>query len=103
MPFDCTTCGACCREAFDAVEIAPDDPFVRLHPDLVIRTPFGKTGVRRDGSRCACLMGGGEAPYHCTVYGDRPQTCRDVEVGGEACRWARERLGLPVDVAPTCY
>jgi len=92
MPFDCTQCGACCREAFDAVEIDADDPFVRLHPDLVITTPFGQTGVRRDGDRCACLVGDG--PYTCRVYADRPQTCRDVEPGGQACRWARERVGL---------
>ena len=28
---DCLTCGACCREAYHSVEVAPRDPFVRLH------------------------------------------------------------------------
>lgn len=95
MPFDCTTCGACCREAFDAVEISEDDPFVELHPELVIRTPFDKLGVLRQGPRCACLSGDDATPYTCAVYAVRPQTCRDVAVGGEACLWARERVGLP--------
>lgn len=93
--YDCTACGACCREAFDAVEIDDDDPFVRLHSALVITTPFGRTGVRRDGERCACLVVQG-GTYTCRVYADRPQTCHDVEVDGQACRWARVRVGLPV-------
>lgn len=94
--YDCLACGACCREAFDAVEIAADDPFVRLHPRLVIRTPFGHSAVAREGDRCACLQVA-EGRFTCRHYADRPQTCRDVAVDGEACRWARERVGLPIN------
>ncbi|MFK7929621.1 MAG: YkgJ family cysteine cluster protein, partial [Myxococcota bacterium] len=77
------------------VEIDDDDPFVRLHPTLVIQTPFDRTAVQRQGDRCACLrVQGGR--YTCAVYQERPKTCRDVEVDGSACRWARQRVGLPV-------
>ena len=33
---DCLTCGACCREAFDAVPIEDDDDgFAHAHPELL--------------------------------------------------------------------
>ncbi len=95
-PYDCRACGACCREAFDTVEVDEDDPFLRRHPGLVARTPFGRWGVVRCGSRCAALRGG-PGDFTCRVYAERPRPCRDLEVGGPACRWARARVGLPVD------
>ena len=33
---DCLRCGACCREAYHAVEVGPRDPFVRQHPDRLV-------------------------------------------------------------------
>ena len=32
--------------------------------------------------------------YHCTIYDDRPKTCRDFTLGGEHCLTARQRVGL---------
>jgi Fe-S-cluster containining protein len=32
----------------------------------------------------------------CSVYPDRPAVCREFEPGGELCREARGRAGLPV-------
>ena len=94
--YDCIACGACCREAFDVVEIEDDDPFAAKHPELVHRTPFGRLSVNRTGDRCACLLVSA-GRFTCRHYADRPQTCHDVEAGGEACRWARERVGLDPD------
>lgn len=91
--YDCQRCGACCREAFDTVEVDEDDPFVRLHPELLERTPFDKLGVIRKGPNCAALDGG-EGCWSCRIYDARPWTCRDVEPGAQACLWARERLGI---------
>ena len=54
--YDCAPCGACCREAFDAVEVDRDDPFVVAHPELVHEGPFGRLGVNRAGDRCVCLL-----------------------------------------------
>lgn len=93
-PHDCRACGACCREAFDAVEIAPKCRFTREHPDLVEITPMGRTGVRRAGPRCAALDGDLGAGFSCRVYADRPKPCRDVDAGGPACLFARMRVGL---------
>lgn len=89
---DCLTCGACCREAYHAVEVGPRDPFVRLHPDRVSMDD-GRLVITRAGPRCACLAGG-PGDYHCVVYADRPKTCRDFPAGGQSCVEARRRVGL---------
>lgn len=99
---DCLTCGACCREAYHAVEIAPRDPFLRLHPERVSTEAWEgaqRSVVRRvptlTGSRCSCL---GDPPegedYRCVVYDTRPRTCRDFERGSVNCVEARRRVGL---------
>lgn len=95
---DCTACGACCREAYDSVPVAPDDAVLTEHPDLVRTHGDGWVDLHRVpsatgcGSRCAALMGDG--PYLCRIYAHRPATCRDVEPGGEGCLFARRRVGL---------
>lgn len=89
---DCLTCGACCREAYHAVEVAPRDPFVRTHPERVVRED-GRLVVRREGPRCACLAGE-PGSWHCVVYADRPRTCRDFPMGERSCVEARRRVGL---------
>ena len=92
---DCAACGACCREAYQAVEVGPREPVVRRHPELV-RSRNGGFKLRRDGERCAALAGGGAATeaYSCTIYPDRPRTCRDFTVGSANCLDARRRVGL---------
>jgi Fe-S-cluster containining protein len=99
---DCQTCGACCREAYGSVEVAARDPIRKRRPDFVVdRGTYLE--VRRAGDRCAALAGGETvaAPggltttrYHCTIYDDRPKTCRDFTLGGEHCLTARQRVGL---------
>jgi Fe-S-cluster containining protein len=91
---DCLSCGACCREGYDTVEVDGDDPALVAHPDLATMGPFGRLNLRRDGPRCACLRLDGKR-YTCAIYQDRPRTCRELEVGSEACRTARARVGLP--------
>jgi hypothetical protein len=86
---DCLSCGACCREAYHTVEVGPRDPFVRAHPELLHHTD-GRFQVLRNGPRCACLG----PDYRCSVYADRPKTCRDFERGGVNCVDARRRVGL---------
>jgi hypothetical protein len=92
---ECTDCGACCREAYGAVEVGGRDRFVALHPELLLRRD-DRYEVRRAGGRCAALEGGrarGE-PYACAVYDDRPSTCREFERGSVNCLEARRRVGL---------
>ncbi|MCC6875809.1 MAG: YkgJ family cysteine cluster protein [Sandaracinaceae bacterium] len=92
---DCRRCGACCREAYHAVDVGPRERFVTRHPDLLVRED-GRLGVRRAGERCAALDGLGTdlAPYTCRVYEDRPRTCRELARASDNCLDARRRVGL---------
>ncbi len=89
---DCLTCGACCREAYDVVEIGPRDPFRKLHPERV-EVVDGHVQVKRSGSRCRCL-GPPEGEYDCVVYDERPKLCRDFTLGSANCVFARRKVGL---------
>jgi hypothetical protein len=89
---DCADCGACCREAYHAVEVGRRDPYVRLHPDRVVEED-GRLVVKRAGPRCGCLTGE-IGTFACVTYADRPKTCRDFPMGGQSCVEARRRVGL---------
>ena len=92
---DCRTCGACCREAYQSVEITPSEIVNRRHPELVeVRETHRR--LTRAGERCAALNGG-ETPaaaYSCAIYASRPRSCREFERAGEHCLDARRRVGL---------
>ena len=92
---DCQDCGACCRAAYDAVEVSRRDPVVRAQPAYVVARG-AQLEIRREGDHCAALQGGtAEVPrYHCAIYGDRPRTCRDFTLGSAHCLTARRRVGL---------
>lgn len=92
---NCGDCGACCREAYHAVEVAPGERVVRNHRDLIL-DDRDRLKLRRAGSRCAALSGG-ETPtigYACRIYADRPRTCREFTRGSANCLDARRRVGL---------
>jgi hypothetical protein len=100
---DCQECGACCRAAYDCVQVSTRDPVRKKHPELVVlRGPYLE--IRREGDRCSMLGGGAVAtladgtrrhePYACRIYADRPKTCRDFANGGEHCLSARRKVGL---------
>jgi Fe-S-cluster containining protein len=88
---DCQRCAACCREAYEVVELSRRDPFVRAHPELIEKIDERLVLLRRDG-RCPALSGDG--PYACRCYDDRPRTCREFERGSANCLDARRRVGL---------
>jgi Putative zinc- or iron-chelating domain len=92
---ECGSCGACCREAYHAVEIAPREAVLKHHPELVV-VEGSRRKLRREGERCAALDGGTDptAPYSCSIYPDRPRTCRDFTRGSAHCLDARRRVGL---------
>lgn len=90
----CKSCGACCREGFDRVELRRNDQTQKRHPQLVATDRFGPF-LPRPGGRCVALSGDGSGEhYRCTVYSERPRACAEFEVGGEACLTARRRAGL---------
>jgi hypothetical protein len=95
---DCQTCGACCRAAYHSVEVSRRDPSVKARPDFIVDRG-GYLEIRRSGDRCAALEGGAIADgaitrYHCSIYPDRPRTCRDFTLGSAHCLTARRRVGL---------
>jgi hypothetical protein len=89
---DCRACGACCREAYQVVVVGAREPVRRAHPEMVVDRD-GALELRRAGDRCVALAGDGGG-YTCTIYADRPRTCRDFERGGGHCLTARRRVGL---------
>lgn len=95
---DCQTCGACCRAAYHSVEVSRRDPVVKAQPSMILdRGSYLE--IRRQGDRCAALEGGviehgTTTRYHCTIYDDRPRTCRDFTLGSAHCLTARRRVGL---------
>jgi hypothetical protein len=93
---DCLECGACCRAAYHSVTVERDDPVVEAHPEIIVdRDDYVE--LRRDGDRCAMLVGGddgGKTPYTCKIYESRPVPCRDFELGSDNCLIARRRVGL---------
>jgi Fe-S-cluster containining protein len=106
VALDCQTCGACCREAYGAVAIAPRDLVRKRRPGYVVDR--GESGahryeLRRDGDRCAALDGGQPVTegaritygrYACVISDDRPRTCREFTLGSGHCLTARRRVGL---------
>jgi len=93
-PDSCKTCGACCREGFDRVELRPSDSLKKVHPEMVREDSWGVFIPRPDG-RCLGLTGDGKATaFRCVVYTERPHSCQKFEIGGAACLVARRRVGL---------
>jgi hypothetical protein len=95
---DCQTCGACCREAYDAVDVSKRDPMVKQQRSyLDDRGTYYQ--IRRKGERCSGLGGGDlvdgkHTRYACAIYDDRPRTCREFTLGSANCLIARRRVGL---------
>ncbi len=92
---DCLACGACCRSAFDLVPVGPRERAAKTHPELLVKDGSLLT-IRRRGDRCAALDGPAGGPWRCTIYDDRPTTCRHFERSGQHCLEARRRVGLSV-------
>jgi len=101
----CGSCGACCREGFDRVELRARDVVHKRHPALVVVDGFGPH-LPRPGGACVALTRAeperaaelaaplAEVSYRCRIYADRPRACADFAVGGDACLDARRRVGL---------
>jgi hypothetical protein len=89
---DCQRCAACCREGFDSVSVGVRETVVWKHPALVVRASPSRFGIARQAGRCAALVE--DALFACSIYQDRPRTCREVNPGDRRCLLARRRVGL---------
>jgi hypothetical protein len=90
---DCQRCAACCREAYDCVDVQAGERLVKKHPELVTER-HGRRSLRREGGHCVALASDGPGCYRCTVYALRPRNCREFAAGGSHCLEARRRTGL---------
>ncbi len=91
----CAPCGACCREGFDRVDVRARDLVRKRHPDLIKVDAFGPHLPRPQGL-CVALENQGDVTpnYRCRIYSERPRSCAEFEVAGDACLTARQRIGL---------
>lgn len=95
-PLDCQVCAACCRHAFDLVPIRSKAELVTARQPALVEQVGRELRMRRDKKlrRCAALQGPVAGPYGCSIYLDRPLTCRDFASGTKNCLDARRRVGL---------
>jgi len=87
---DCLSCAACCGPAYDVVEVSMRDPVRQKQPGWVIQVDGRYQMKRRKDNHCQALGTGNK----CQIYKDRPICCRDFEMSGVNCIFARRRLGL---------
>ena len=106
VPHPCLSCGACCahfRISLHWSEAAPDLGGV---VPLALTEPYGRhqramAGTGTATPRCTALQGEIGFDANCSIYVQRPQTCRDLSAAWELgqpspqCDRARAAHGLP--------
>jgi Fe-S-cluster containining protein len=95
----CLACGACCaafRVDFSVHELdgeggtVPGGLAVEVN-DALVRM----RGTDHQPPRCAALTGTVGRRAACGIYEWRPNPCRELEPGSDACQRSRARHGLP--------
>jgi Fe-S-cluster containining protein len=92
----CLACGACCmsyRVSFYWAEAEARGLPAGL-TEQVNAFYSCMAGTNASQPRCAALQGPPGGPVACSVYKQRPDTCREVQVGDDKCTRARARHGL---------
>jgi Fe-S-cluster containining protein len=95
----CLRCGACCaafRVDFSILEMEELGGTVPV--GLVVEVTGSTMRMRGTDhlpSRCAALTGKVGERASCGIYEWRPNPCRELEPGSDACGKARARHGLP--------
>lgn len=98
---DCMKCGACCVYFAREKEFYPiqkDDPNAERLLDIGYgyRSRSGEMFMRRKRMkthrRCIALFGGRGEQVTCKCYDQRPEMCREFEIGGDLCREARKAV-----------
>ncbi|MBC5782055.1 YkgJ family cysteine cluster protein [Ramlibacter sp. USB13] len=98
----CLRCGACCaayRVDFSACELLDEGGTVPMGLAVeVTGSTWRMRGTDHQPVRCAALVGKVGERASCGIYEWRPNPCRELEPGSDACEQARARHGLaPVE------
>ena len=95
-PIECTACGVCCFSTLERyVEVKGRD-HARLGDaaERLVHFIGNRAYMRIVDGHCAALAVDVEnRRYYCTVYEERPETCRDLERGSPACKGERVTKG----------
>ena len=78
------------------MSVESESPLLNQHADWIHREDT-EAFLPRPGGLCVALKPSAENTWPCTVYAQRPRSCRDFEVGGDACLLARRRTGTSHD------
>lgn len=95
---DCLTCGACCTFLFAVSVNMTDD----VPPEMIwnITEDSGEVVVdcylKRDAKTlfCTALKPTADGKMPCSIYEQRPQTCRNFEAGSDKCHALRRIYGF---------
>ena len=94
---ECQRCGACCAKF--RVSFYWAEAWSRGLPDLLVEKVNAQmacmAGTNQPDPRCLALQGSVGEQVRCTVYGIRPEPCRELMPGDAKCLQARQRHGLP--------
>lgn len=99
QPHPCQRCGACCaafRVDFSLHEL--DEMGGTVPAGLAVEvtgSTWRMRGTDHLPTRCAALGGKIGEKVACGIYECRPNPCRELEAGSDACTRARARHHLP--------
>jgi Fe-S-cluster containining protein len=93
----CMHCGACCaayRVSFYWAEGESKKIPVQM-TEQVNHFYSCMKGTNQRDPHCGALQGTVGQQVACSIYLQRPETCKEVTIGDEKCNKARARYGLP--------
>ena len=99
---DCTTCGACCREAAsDGRILVSAEDLVRWKRegrrdvlDQLVDGHFGEMAFSSAAEGHCVHLGTEVSPHLCAIYETRGETCHRLEPGSRQCLSYRRDAGL---------
>ncbi|MFT3922752.1 MAG: YkgJ family cysteine cluster protein [Myxococcales bacterium] len=85
---ECLRCGACCFGDGERYVPVTGDDHARLGDNAEALTVFigNRCYMRMEQGHCAALQLTRDGAFICSVYPQRPETCRELARGGAACQ-----------------
>jgi uncharacterized protein len=96
MNLNCQTCGACCKGLpvwLDDMEVGHFTSKKTLAKLVVLQSDAFYMRQTKSG-RCIALKGRIGKSCSCSIYQERPLTCREFEPGSPDCLEAREKYAI---------